>query len=336
MGGQSYPQQGVMSTYQLSAHNHSGIGQGGLVDPTVINHDALLNFVGAEHLSLPNTLINVLTDHNKVAHDALNIDADTVDGIDIPNTIANVLTNHTKAVHDALLIELLGNNVCIGVGTPVWGNTRLTVQQNAESYERGIAVVASGGLADGAIIMSIVSPDMGSIQVADNVGWQDLTLQPQGGNVYIGVGDLFISSATSKITGGTKFWLEAGGNGIASATIHGDTTANAGDVEIADDPSYMIRRSTSAKQYKDKIKDLELDSSLIYNLHPVSFNSVCKDDDKKKRFVGLVAEEIFEILPSIVKRSSKGEIRSYDNQMLMTLILAEVQNINTRVSALEN
>ena len=72
-------QQGVMSTYQLTAHNHSGVGQGGLVDPTVINHDALLNFVGAEHLSLPNTLVNVLTDHNKIAHDALLIDADTCD-----------------------------------------------------------------------------------------------------------------------------------------------------------------------------------------------------------------------------------------------------------------
>lgn len=72
-------QQGVMSTYQLTAHDHSGVGQGGLVDPTVINHDALLNFVGAEHLSLPNTNANVLTDHNKIAHDALLIDADTVD-----------------------------------------------------------------------------------------------------------------------------------------------------------------------------------------------------------------------------------------------------------------
>lgn len=48
-------QQGVMSTYQLTAHNHSGVGQGGLVPLTSI------------------------TNHNKVAHDILNIDADTCD-----------------------------------------------------------------------------------------------------------------------------------------------------------------------------------------------------------------------------------------------------------------
>lgn len=32
-------------------------------------------------ISLPNTIANVLTDHDKAAHDALNIDADTLDGV---------------------------------------------------------------------------------------------------------------------------------------------------------------------------------------------------------------------------------------------------------------
>jgi hypothetical protein len=44
-----------------------------------VNHDSLAGFVAAEHLSLPNTIANVLSDHNKAAHDALNIDADTLD-----------------------------------------------------------------------------------------------------------------------------------------------------------------------------------------------------------------------------------------------------------------
>lgn len=111
-------QQGVMSTYQLTAHNHRGVGQGGLIDPSVVNHNALLNYVGAEHLSLPNTNANVLTDHNKVAHDALLIDADLVDGehanaittnarvkAHFPDTIANVLSDHNKVAHDALNID---------------------------------------------------------------------------------------------------------------------------------------------------------------------------------------------------------------------------------------
>jgi len=53
----------------------------------------------------PNTISNILTDHNKTNHDNLLIDADTVDGIDIPNTISNILTDHNKTNHDNLLID---------------------------------------------------------------------------------------------------------------------------------------------------------------------------------------------------------------------------------------
>lgn len=45
-----------------------------------VNHDDLAGFVAAEHLPLPNTISNVLSDHTKAIHDALNIDADTWDG----------------------------------------------------------------------------------------------------------------------------------------------------------------------------------------------------------------------------------------------------------------
>lgn len=74
-------QMGIMSSYQLSAHTHSGVGQGGVVP--------LGNIAG----------------HTKAVHDALAINADQVDGIDLPNTIANILSNHTKALHDALKID---------------------------------------------------------------------------------------------------------------------------------------------------------------------------------------------------------------------------------------
>src|SRR4030065_2306312 len=64
----------------ITAADHAAdheVGGGDLV-----SHDTLTDFVAAEHLSLPNTIANVLTDHDKAAHDALNIDADTFDGLD--------------------------------------------------------------------------------------------------------------------------------------------------------------------------------------------------------------------------------------------------------------
>jgi len=73
------------------------------------------DLVDGKHI--PNTTANILSDHNKAAHDALNIDADTVDGEEaaaivtnsrvkahFPDTTANILSDHNKAAHDALAI----------------------------------------------------------------------------------------------------------------------------------------------------------------------------------------------------------------------------------------
>jgi len=83
------------------------LAQTGAILEGDMQHDNLQGFVGAEHLSLP-------------------------------NTIANVLSNHTKAVHDSLLITILGSgalakdhgaaatdmlvNVCYGTGAPPTAN----------------------------------------------------------------------------------------------------------------------------------------------------------------------------------------------------------------------
>ena len=97
-----------------SEHNDMGSLQGGTADQyyhlTAAQHGA--------HVVLPGTIADVLSDHAKAAHDALGIDAETVDGEDaadivtnarvkahFPDTIVNVLSNHTKAVHDALNIN---------------------------------------------------------------------------------------------------------------------------------------------------------------------------------------------------------------------------------------
>jgi len=153
------------------------------------------------------------------------------------------------------------------------------------------------------------------------------------GNVVIGTGNLTLQSATSIITGGTRLSILAGAEGVRSATIYADTTVSASNVFIEDTTSW-IKRSTSAEKYKDKIENLELESSLIYNLRPVSFNSKCDGDNKDRRFIGLIADEIEQYCPEIVNYNENNEAESYDNQMLMTLLLAETQNQGTEIQKL--
>ena len=145
-------------------------------------------------------------------------------------------------------------------------------------------------------------------------------------------GNLILSSATSTITGGTNLFLESG-DLIKSQTIYDETGIAEPNVVVG--ATYALYRSTSSKKYKDKIKDLEVDSSLIYNLKPRSFNSVCKGDDKNKRFVGLIAEDVEEYLPEIVIYGKNNEVENYENRGLITLMLAEIQRHEVRIKELE-
>ncbi|HEC65253.1 MAG TPA: hypothetical protein ENI23_08165 [bacterium] len=114
-----------------------------LVDVAVVlravarHHNALKDAVIAletyAFALLPATIASVLTDHNKANHDALNIDADTldglnsgnaagnipvsngtvntnlnadkVDGVNLPGSLASVLSDHNKSNHDVLAIN---------------------------------------------------------------------------------------------------------------------------------------------------------------------------------------------------------------------------------------
>lgn len=147
---------------------------------------------------------------------------------------------------------------------------------------------------------------------------------------------LNLTNVASKLQGGARLNIEAGASGICSTTIFQDETVSAADLHIEGSSPYQIKHSTSSKRFKDKIKDLEIDSSLIHKLRPVSFNSKCKGDDKKKRFIGLIAEEIEQYYPEIINYNENKEVGSYDNQMLVTLLLAEMQNLNKRIKELKN
>lgn len=61
------------------------------------------------------------------------------------------------------------------------------------------------------------------------------------------------------------------------------------------DNSGHIMRSTSSARYKKDISDIKVDSSKIYDLHPVSFIGV---NDNKAHF-GLIAEEVAKTIPEL-------------------------------------
>ena len=95
----------------------------------------------------------------------------------------------------------------------------------------------------------------------------------------------------------------------------------------------------SSREYKEDISDLEIDSSLIYNLRPVSYN--LKDEFKHLGYdlggdkqLGLISEEVNDIIPelAIIK---DGKPKNVDYEKLSILLLKEVQNLRVEIDNLK-
>ena len=120
---------------------------------------------------------------------------------------------------------------------------------------------------------------------------------------------------------------------IDSLGTYQNTTT--GDANMRCLSNGLFKTKTSSQMFKDNITDLELDSALIYGLRPVSFNSKCKGDDKDRRNIGLVAEEVEAVSPLLVDYDEEGKARDYSSSAIMALILAETQRHETRIKDLE-
>ncbi|MBI5218755.1 MAG: tail fiber domain-containing protein [Bacteroidia bacterium] len=114
------------------------------------------------------------------------------------------------------------------------------------------------------------------------------------------------------------------------------TTANPANMYV--ETSGQIMRSTSSRRYKKDIIDLEINTSLIYNLHPVSFTGI---NDNKRHF-GLIAEEVAEVIPDMAEFAKEKDVipgstsdklipDAVKYPLLSVLILKEVQKHEIKI-----
>ncbi|MBU2574116.1 MAG: tail fiber domain-containing protein, partial [Elusimicrobia bacterium] len=126
-------------------------------------------------------------------------------------------------------------------------------------------------------------------------GTPDLAIM--GGNVGIGTMSTFTGpkgqTAKLNVAGAINF------NPIGHTVMMTDTP---GYLEYYIDGNYWgVSIWASSKHFKTDITELELDSGMIYDLRPVSFNWIAKRGGK--RDFGLIAEEVEKILPLLIKCS---------------------------------
>lgn len=136
----------------------------------------------------------------------------------------------------------------------------------------------------------------------------------------------------------------AGGGDISPATIRFPnigTTAVAANATLNAVGSNDLLRSTSSVRYKAEIEVLPHSEAidLLKALRPITYASLCEQDDVYGRWPGLIAEEVFKINPLFVSfsKDDAGNRRpeSVQYERLTVPLIAGWQDHEARLAALE-
>ena len=135
------------------------------------------------------------------------------------------------------------------------------------------------------------------------------------------------------------------GNAETNLTFNGTTLTVAGNintgqgvtevylmnqnVRTSDNVSFTSITETSAERYKENIETLD-SGDIIYNLRPVTFDWKTTGE----RDYGLIAEEVNEHLPELVKKSEEGEVEGIKYTKLTSLLIKAVQDQQSTIEEL--
>jgi len=133
-------------------------------------------------------------------------------------------------------------------------------------------------------------------------------------------------------TGADSIGFSAGNalrTSISSAGTKLDTLASGTGTDIIHDGN-VLKAKTSSRRYKENIVDLSMNTEDIYQLRPVTFDW----KNNKKSDFGLIAEEVDEVLPTLVHyQNDVPESVAYDK--LSVLLLMEVKKLREEIKELK-
>ena len=96
-------------------------------------------------------------------------------------------------------------------------------------------------------------------------------------------------------------------------------------------------KATSSQRYKTNIENITGATELVNQLRGVTFDwtleplaTVAPHD------IGLIAEEVAHVLPTVVGRDSSGQANSVDYSKIVAVLINAVKELDARVKALEN
>jgi hypothetical protein len=144
-------------------------------------------------------------------------------------------------------------------------------------------------------------------------------------------------------TGGSAlFYKKVAGGGTERAIVTFNSAASAlydnsgATIDSSGTITALGFKATSSQRYKTNIENITGATDLINQLRGVTFDwtleplaTVAPHD------IGLIAEEVANVLPYIVGKDSSGQANSVDYSKLVAVLINAVKELDTRVKALE-
>ena len=114
-----------------------------------------------------------------------------------------------------------------------------------------------------------------------------------------------------------------------------DTMGTTSGTDVVVDGSNVVQKKSSSKRYKRNIVDIALDSNKVYDLRPVDFEWNEKSATEGKKDIGLIAEEVAEILPEIVNYNNDKTPESVSYDKLSVILLMEIKKLKEEIEKLK-
>ena len=151
-------------------------------------------------------------------------------------------------------------------------------------------------------------------------------------NIHIGNTGLFGDSNTIRL-GNTTAGPTAQ-TAFFSAGIRGVTTGNNDAIPVMIDSLGQLGTVSSSRRFKEDIADMGDASLDLMRLRPVTYRykQPFADGSKPVQY-GLIAEEVAEVYPDLVAHSADGKIETVKYQVLDTMLLNEVQRLQSESSS---
>ena len=111
--------------------------------------------------------------------------------------------------------------------------------------------------------------------------------------------------------------------------------AAAASTDLNINGSNELHSVTSSLRFKKAVRGLELDSNKLLELPVRTFEWRAGTAQPNETDFGLVAEEVYAVLPELVNLDANGTPYSIRTQPTLFLLLAQVQKLNARIAELE-